>query len=379
MHPLKFYESFEKVYFIQRLNRFVLLLKKQDGSRIKAYVPNTGRMEEFSFHNHPFFITPANSPKFTHKVVSTIYQNNFVFLDTVKVNDLFFHLIQNNFIKEFQHITHMKREVTFGASRFDFTLTQNHMTSIIEIKSCTLCHNGLALFPDAPTLRGQKHIVTLDQLASQNHYKAYVIFLILNGSAEKFIPNFHTDFDYGKIFLSAHKVNFKAFKVNLIDPVTFDLESIQEVPVDFSATKTHCKNKGAYLLLLENPKNITLPIGKLGPVHFAKGFYVYVGSALNSLDTRVKRHRERKKKNFWHIDYISSRVMTLKKVYLIRRTDKIESHLCREIEKISDGSIKNFGASDTKDSSHLVYFKESPLLKKSFFAVILRARTTITT
>ena len=221
MKLLKFYETFEKAHFIQRPNRFVMILKKKNGSIIKAYVPNTGRMEEFSFKNYPFFITPTNSPnyKYAYKVVATIYQKNFVFLDTVKVNDLFFHLIKNQFIKEFQHIIRIKREVSFGSSRFDFNLIQNNTNNIVEVKSCTLCHNRLALFPDAPTIRGQKHIITLNQLNCRNHCKPYVIFLILNANAEKFIPNFHTDFNYGKIFLSAQKVNFKAFKIKLIDPV----------------------------------------------------------------------------------------------------------------------------------------------------------------
>ena len=52
MHLLTFYETFERAYFLQRLNRFVMLLEKKDGSIIKTYVPNTGRMEEFSFQGH---------------------------------------------------------------------------------------------------------------------------------------------------------------------------------------------------------------------------------------------------------------------------------------------------------------------------------------
>lgn len=84
---------------------------------------------------------------------------------------------------------------------------------------------------------------------------------------------------------------------------------------------------------------------------------------------------EQRRKKFWHIDYISSRVMKIKKIYLIRRIDKIESQLSLAIEKTNDGRIEKFGASDTKDISHLFYFKKSPLLKRTFFDIILDART----
>jgi sugar fermentation stimulation protein A len=231
------------------------------------------------------------------------------------------------------------------------------------------------MFPDAPTLRGQKHLVTLEHLASEQHFTTYVIFLVLNANAERFMPNFHTDFDYGSLFLAAKSVNFKAFKLAFIDPVSVDLQSIQEVPIDFSTTQTHCTNKGSYLLVLENPGDITLTVGKLGDIHFQKGFYVYVGSALHALDSRIKRHKKKRKKIFWHIDYIASTVMKIKKVYPIRRPDKLESQLAQAIGQISDGSIKHFGTSDAQDSSHLFYFRTSPAMNRNFVDIILNVRT----
>jgi sugar fermentation stimulation protein A len=275
----------------------------------------------------------------------------------------------------------------------------NHTNVIVEVKSCTLCHNGLAMFPDAPTLRGQKHLVTLEQLAtgknpplplpgrqwsdgeytplppSRGEYKTYVIFLILNASAERFMPNFHTDFDYGTLFLDTKAVNFKAFRLTFLDPVSADLQSIQEVPIDFSTIRTHCQNKGSYLLVLENPEDITVTVGKLGDIHFRKGWYVYVGSALQALDSRIKRHQKKRKKLFWHIDYIASTVMKVKKVYPIRRLDRMESELACALGKISDGCINHFGSTDAQDISHLFYFQTFPLKHREFVDIIFNART----
>ena len=374
MTVLNFYDTFEEVYFLERPNRFVMVLQRKDGSIIQAHVPNPGRMEEFCFERQPFFITPVKHTKYPYKVVATTYQENFVFLDTLKVNTLFFQLLTNNCIPQFQNATHITREVTFGNSRFDFTFLYNDRNVIAEIKSCTLCHNTLAMFPDAPTLRGQKHLVSLDRLARGQRYQAYVIFLILNASAERFMPNFHTDFDYGKLMLTANAVNLKAFKLRFIDPVSVDLESIREVPIDVVTTQAYCRNKGSYLLLLENPADITLTVGKLGDIQFQKGWYVYVGSALNALDARIQRHKRKRKKFHWHIDYLASTAMPIKKVYPIRRPEKIESQLARAIETISDRYITHFGTSDTHDISHLFYFKTSPLGNRKFIDIILNAR-----
>ncbi|MEE9474859.1 MAG: GIY-YIG nuclease family protein, partial [Candidatus Hydrothermarchaeaceae archaeon] len=62
--------------------------------------------------------------------------------------------------------------------------------------------------------------------------------------------------------------------------------------------------KGIYALIitLEEDKNIC--VGKLGPVDFKKGYYVYIGSALNSLEGRINRHRRKDKKLRWHVDYL---------------------------------------------------------------------------
>lgn len=403
MNILKLYNTCEEAYFLERPNRFVMVLQTKTGNIIHAHVPNTGRMEEFCIPQHAFFISPQKHRKFPFKVVATTYQNNFVFLDTVKVNESFSQLLSHNFIPQFHNATQIKREVSFGNSKFDFMFMHKHTNVIVEVKSCTLCHNRLAMFPDAPTLRGQKHLVTLDQLARGNpplpfpggentplcllqggnhrwplpkgEYKTYVIFLILNASAERFMPNFHTDFDYGTLFLAARHVNFKAFKLRFIDPVSADLQSIQEVPIDFSTLKTHCQNKGSYLLVLENSEDITLTVSKLGDIHFQKGWYVYVGSALRALNSRIKRHQKKRKKRFWHIDYIASTVMKVKKVYPIRRLDRMESELARALGKISDGYVNHFGSTDAQDVSHLFYFHTFPLTDRNFLDVIFNART----
>jgi len=371
------YQSCEETFFLERVNRFVMLLQRKNGEKFRAHIPNTGRMEEFCFEKQPFFVTPQRTAKYSYKVVATRYEGHLIFLDTLKANELFFQLLVRNRIPQFQAVTHIQREVTFGDSRFDFTFVHNRQQIIAEIKSCTLCHNSLAMFPDAPTLRGQKHLNRLEQLADGQQIVSYVIFLVLNSSAERFVPNFHTDFEYGKRFLAANNVQFRAYKLDFIDPVTVNLASLQTVPIDFAAVRTHCQNRGSYLLVLENPEDRVLSVGKLGEIFFQRGWYVYVGSAMQGLDSRLQRHQRKRKKQHWHIDYIASTMMKVKKVYPIRKIDRIESELARAVGNISGSRIKGFGASDVPEDSHLFYFHTTPLKSRAFIKEILNARHSV--
>ena len=62
--------------------------------------------------------------------------------------------------------------------------------------------------------------------------------------------------------------------------------------------------KGTYCLIIQLKKDSRIEIGKLGLLNFDKGYYVYVGSALNSLEARLERHLKTEKKLFWHVDYL---------------------------------------------------------------------------
>jgi len=244
----------------------------------------------------------------------------------------------------------------------------------IEVKSCTLCHNGVAMFPDAPTLRGQKHLIELERLAREGGYDTHVVFLILHAGAQRFLPNLHTDPDYARLALSSQAVQLHPYALTFSDPATVELSTLRDVPLDWEALRANCQNKGAYLLLLENQADVAQSVGKLGLVTFPRGWYVYVGSAMNSLDTRLKRHQRTQKTRFWHIDYIASSVMPVRKVYPIRRAARIEEALARALESISDGAIPGFGASDSAVRSHLFYFRNFPTTNRQFIEVLLTFR-----
>jgi Uri superfamily endonuclease len=114
-------------------------------------------------------------------------------------------------------------------------------------------------------------------------------------------------------------------------------------------------NRGTYCVVIFCGNDIEITIGKLGQRRFLRGYYIYVGSALNDMDKRIKRHISRKKKIFWHIDYLTSnKDFSVHEIYIINGTKRIECQKAAEIRE-SLPSITGFGSSDCKCSSHLFY------------------------
>ncbi len=119
------------------------------------------------------------------------------------------------------------------------------------------------------------------------------------------------------------------------------------------------KFKGAYLLILFLDKD-TLLRTKAKEFYLKKGYYAYVGSAMNGIK-RVLRHLKKNKKKHWHIDYLTE-VAEIKNIILIPSERKIEEEISLLISKIGT-PIEGFGASDLKVKSNLYYFNENPFEK----------------
>ena len=110
--------------------------------------------------------------------------------------------------------------------------------------------------------------------------------------------------------------------------------------------------KGSYVLIIENKKDQNIYVGKLGNIFFKKGFYAYIGSALNSLEGRINRHKRKDKKFHWHIDYLLAKTEIVD-VYYKQSSKKEECKIAGSFSKLD--FINGFGCSDCKCESHLFY------------------------
>ena len=120
-----------------------------------------------------------------------------------------------------------------------------------------------------------------------------------------------------------------------------------------------------YCLIIKLNYDSQVKIGKLGEINFKEGYYVYVGSALNSIDSRIRRHLSKEKKLFWHIDYLlNAPGSSVEEVILERSPEKWE---CSVALKISEEGLSTdrFGCSDCKCRSHLFYFESEESAKKA--------------
>ena len=110
--------------------------------------------------------------------------------------------------------------------------------------------------------------------------------------------------------------------------------------------------KGSYVLVIEVKDDGEIKVGKLGVIRFNRGYYAYVGSAMNGIDARVGRHMRQDKKKHWHIDYLLERGTVIRAWYVEGGRD--ECRIARSMEDKFD-SVAGFGSSDCGCRSHLFY------------------------
>jgi Uri superfamily endonuclease len=117
--------------------------------------------------------------------------------------------------------------------------------------------------------------------------------------------------------------------------------------------------KGSYVLIIELKKNKEIKIGKLGNIPFRKGYYAYIGSALNNLEKRIKRHLKKVKNIHWHIDYFLKNSEIIE-IYYKENTSSEECSNADRFKQILS-FIPEFGCSDCNCKSHLFYGEKKDL------------------
>lgn len=130
-------------------------------------------------------------------------------------------------------------------------------------------------------------------------------------------------------------------------------------------------DQGVYIIemLLKEEKEIE--VGKLGTFEFLPGYYYYIGTAQQNLNTRIERHLSDDKKLRWHIDYLLAEIEVLQ-VYSWPGNREVECYLSGKVNRFPAGinPVEGFGASDCDCTSHLFYFNYRPAFKHLIHSVI---------
>ena len=216
---MEFTKSLIKGKLIKRYKRFFTDVKLQKET-VTAHCPNTGSMKGLLDHGNDVYLLPNNNPKRKLKYGLEIIKSrkNLVGVNTHMANRIVEHGLNNNLINELKNNDSIKAEVFFNKeTRFDFLLEKKGQKMFVEVKNVTLFRNkNTAEFPDAPTVRGIKHLLTLID-AIKKSYKTYLIFLVQIQNMKYFKIAKDIDEEYYNAYLKAKKagVNFLAYRCDI--------------------------------------------------------------------------------------------------------------------------------------------------------------------
>ena len=265
----------------------------------------------------------------------------------------------------------IRAEVSVGNSRFDFLVEKSTGSTLVEVKACTLVEYGTAMFPDAPTSRGRRHVEELAGLSARDGMSGMVLFVVANPDAERLVPGLHTDPAFAAALIRASSTTEIRAVSTECDADGWVKVVTMRLPVDLEAARPALVDCGIYLLraTLESPALIS--VGALGKIRFPAGEYLYAGSAKKGVAARTARHLRRRKTHRWHIDYLTARANRLEAVP-IRTARELECAFAGDLRLLCGEGIPGFGASDCDCRSHL--FRLPPERKGELERLILRYR-----
>lgn len=226
------YEHMIPAVFQSRPNRFIAYAGI-GGTQVTCHVKNTGRCRELLVPGAALFLqhhpdAAALGRKTEYSVIcvrkETDHGSLLINMDSQAPNQAAYEWLCSHGISP-------KREVRFGNSRFDLAFEEDGVPAFMEVKGVTLEENKTARFPDAPTIRGVKHLKELE-LAAAEGCRAYLLFVIAMKGVSSFEANraTHPEFADALAHAAANGVRILAYDCH-VTPNSLDIDS--PVPVTF--------------------------------------------------------------------------------------------------------------------------------------------------
>ena len=200
--------------FKARLNRFLALVEVQ-GREVGVHVANSGRMHELLVPGIRVLISAQSGShrKTGFDLAMVDLGDTLVSADARLPNALVAEAFIQGRVPQFQNYSNIRREMTFGESRLDLLLEGPPGLCYVETKSVTLVVDGVGLFPDAPTVRGTKHVHSLAQAVKAGH-RAAVVFVVQRIDSQAFAPHDTADPEFGIALRKSVAAGVEAFAYN---------------------------------------------------------------------------------------------------------------------------------------------------------------------
>lgn len=188
------YANMRPGVFLARPNRFIAYVE-MEGQKQTVHVKNTGRCRELLTSGVTVWCEKSANParKTGYDLIAVQKGNRLINMDSQAPNAAAAEWLRAGGLGE---IENLRAETVHGDSRFDFSFTKAGKPCFLEVKGVTLEADGVCAFPDAPTIRGTKHLRGLTQAAREG-YGAYVLFVIQMADVQYLHPNDATDPDFG--------------------------------------------------------------------------------------------------------------------------------------------------------------------------------------
>lgn len=218
--------------FLARPNRFIAHVEL-DGQTQICHVKNTGRCRELLVPGAQVYLEdfgPDTKRKTRYDLIAVEKCSLLINMDSQAPNKAVEEFLRAGGLWESP--TLVRPETKWGNSRFDFYLEQGERKAFLEVKGVTLEQEGLALFPDAPTQRGVKHLEELTAAAAAG-FEAYVLFLIQMKGVHTFRPNWELHPQFGQALVQAAQAGVHVLAYDCrVTPSTMVLDA--PVPVNLS-------------------------------------------------------------------------------------------------------------------------------------------------
>ena len=188
------YQNMVPGVFLDRPNRFIAHVELE-GKMETVHVKNTGRCRELLRRGATVYCQRSGNParKTQFDLIAVEKNGRLINMDSQAPNGAAGEWLRSGGLGP---VENLRAETVHGDSRFDFSFTLEGRQCFLEVKGVTLEHDGICAFPDAPTLRGAKHLRGLAQAAREG-YGAYVLFVIQMEKVQYLHPNDETDPDFG--------------------------------------------------------------------------------------------------------------------------------------------------------------------------------------
>lgn len=227
------YGQVSKATFLSRPNRFTALVRLC-GAQAAAHVKNTGRCAELLVPGAPVYLAKAENParKTGWDLVAVEKGGLLINMDSAAPNKAAGEWLAAGGLGPLEQL---RAEYRLGDSRFDFYARRAGRELLVEVKGCTLETDGVAAFPDAPTLRGLKHVRELTALARQG-YDCRLLVVIQMKGPRLFRPNWATQPTFGRALAQARAAGVGLLAMDCrVTPAGMALDA--PVPIDLAAPK----------------------------------------------------------------------------------------------------------------------------------------------